>query len=165
MNEPFENEMKLEFLSKSSNEAFARITVAAFASQLDPSIEELADIKTAVSEAVTNCIIHGYENRVGIVKIYGKLTEDEIIVQITDTGKGIENIEIAKEPLYTTKPNLERSGMGFTIMESFMDSVDIESVVGLGTKITMRKKIKKQEESKQEEMSSMYETSSRHTND
>ena len=165
MNEQFENEMKLEFLSKSSNEAFARITVAAFASQLDPSIEELADIKTAVSEAVTNCIIHGYENRVGIVKIYGKLTEDEIIVQITDTGKGIENIEIAKEPLYTTKPNLERSGMGFTIMESFMDSVDIESVVGLGTKITMRKKIKNQEESKQEEMSSMYETLSRHTND
>lgn len=165
MNEQFENEMKLEFLSKSSNEAFARITVAAFASQLDPSIEELADIKTAVSEAVTNCIIHGYENRVGIVKIYGKLTEDEIIVQITDTGKGIENIEIAKEPLYTTKPNLERSGMGFTIMESFMDSVDIESIVGLGTKVTMRKKIKKQEESKQEEMSSMYETSSRHTND
>lgn len=165
MNEQFENEMKLEFLSKSSNEAFARITVAAFASQLDPSIEELADIKTAVSEAVTNCIIHGYENRVGIVKIYGKLTEDEIIVQVTDTGKGIENIEIAKEPLYTTKPNLERSGMGFTIMESFMDSVDIESIVGLGTKVTMRKKIKKQEESKQEEMSSMYETSSRHTND
>lgn len=165
MNEQFENEMKLEFLSKSSNEAFARITVAAFASQLDPSIEELADIKTAVSEAVTNCIIHGYENRVGIVKIYGKLTEDEIMVQITDTGKGIENIEIAKEPLYTTKPNLERSGMGFTIMESFMDSVDIESIVGLGTKVTMRKKIKKQEESKQAEMSSMYETSSRHTND
>ena len=165
MNEQFENEMKLEFLSKSSNEAFARITVAAFASQLDPSIEELADIKTAVSEAVTNCIIHGYENRIGIVKIYGQLTEDEIIVQITDNGKGIENIEIAKEPLYTTKPNLERSGMGFTIMESFMDSVDIESIVGLGTKVTMRKKIKKQEENNQEKMSSMYETSSRHTND
>ena len=165
MNEQFENEMKLEFLSKSSNEAFARITVAAFASQLDPSIEELADIKTAVSEAVTNCIIHGYENRIGIVKIYGKLTKDEIIIQITDTGKGIENVEIAKEPLYTTKPNLERSGMGFTIMESFMDTVDIESIVGLGTKITMSKKIKKQEENKQEEMSSMYETATRHTND
>ena len=165
MNEQFENEMKLEFLSKSSNEAFARITVAAFASQLDPSIEELADIKTAVSEAVTNCIIHGYENRIGIVKIYGKLTEDEIIIQITDTGKRIENIEIAKEPLYTTKPNLERSGMGFTIMESFMDTVDIESIVGLGTKVTMSKKIKKQEENKQEEMSSMYETATRHTND
>lgn len=161
----YDNEMKIEFLSKSNNEAFARISVAAFIAQLDPTIEELADIKTAVSEAVTNCIIHGYENRIGIVKIYGQLTEDEIIVQITDNGKGIENIEIAKEPLYTTKPNLERSGMGFTIMESFMDSVDIESIVGLGTKVTMRKKIKKQEENNQEKMSSMYETSSRHTND
>lgn len=146
MKEQFENEMKLEFLSKSSNEAFARITVAAFASQLDPTIEELADIKTAVSEAVTNCIIHGYENRIGIVKIYAKLSEDEVVVEISDNGKGIENIEIAKEPLYTTKPNLERSGMGFTIMESFMDSVNIESIVGIGTKITMTKKIKKHED-------------------
>ena len=146
MKEQFENEMKLEFLSKSSNEAFARITVAAFASQLDPTIEELADIKTAVSEAVTNCIIHGYENRIGIVKIYAKLSEDEVVVEISDNGKGIENIEIAKEPLYTTKPNLERSGMGFTIMESFMDSVNIESIVGIGTKITMNKKIKKHED-------------------
>ena len=146
MKEQFENEMKLEFLSKSSNEAFARITVAAFASQLDPTIEELADIKTAVSEAVTNCIIHGYENRIGIVKIYAKLSEDEVVVEISDNGKGIENIEIAKEPLYTTKPNLERSGMGFTIMESFMDSVNIESIVGIGTKITITKKIKKHED-------------------
>ena len=146
MKEQFENEMKLEFLSKSSNEAFARITVAAFASQLDPTIEELADIKTAVSEAVTNCIIHGYENKIGIVKIYAKLSEDEVVVEISDNGKGIENIEIAKEPLYTTKPNLERSGMGFTIMESFMDSVNIESIVGIGTKITMTKKIKKHED-------------------
>ena len=146
MKEQFENEMKLEFLSKSSNEAFARITVAAFASQLDPTIEELADIKTAVSEAVTNCIIHGYENRIGIVKIYAKLIENEITIEISDNGKGIENIEMAKEPLYTTKPNLERSGMGFTIMESFMDSIEVESIVGLGTKVTMRKKIKKQEE-------------------
>ena len=146
MKEQFENEMKLEFLSKSSNEAFARITVAAFASQLDPTIEELADIKTAVSEAVTNCIIHGYEDKIGIVKIYAKLSEDEVVVEISDNGKGIENIEIAKEPLYTTKPNLERSGMGFTIMESFMDSVNIESIVGIGTKITMTKKIKKHED-------------------
>ena len=146
MKEQFENEMKLEFLSKSSNEAFARITVAAFASQLDPTIEELADIKTAVSEAVTNCIIHGYENRIGIVKVYAKLIKNEITIEISDNGKGIENIEMAKEPLYTTKPNLERSGMGFTIMESFMDSIEVESIVGLGTKVTMRKKIKKQEE-------------------
>ena len=142
MKENFENEMKLEFISKSSNEAFARVTVAAFVSQLDPTIEELADIKTAVSEAVTNCIIHGYENKQGIVKIVGHLKENEIILEISDTGKGIENIEIAKEPLYTTKPNLERSGMGFTIMESFMDNVKVESIVGLGTKVTMSKKIK-----------------------
>ena len=148
-----ENEMKLEFLSKSSNEAFARITVAAFASQLDPSLEELADIKTAVSEAVTNSIIHGYENKIGIVKLEAKLIENQIIIEISDHGKGIENVEIAKEPLYTTKPNLERSGMGFTIMESFMDDVKVESVLGLGTKITMAKKIKKQEEEETEEES------------
>lgn len=142
----FNNEMKLEFISKSSNEAFARVAVAAFASQLDPTIEELADIKTAVSEAVTNSIIHGYEKKQGVVKISSWLTENEIIIEISDKGKGIENIEMAKEPLYTTKPNLERSGMGFTIMESFMDKVDIESVVGLGTKVTMSKIIKPKEE-------------------
>ena len=151
----YENEMKLEFISKSSNEAFARLTVAAFASQLDPTIEELADIKTAVSEAVTNCIIHGYENRQGIVKIQAKLKENEIILEISDSGKGIENIEIAKEPLYTTKPNLERSGMGFTIMESFMDTMEIESIVGLGTKITMTKKIKPKEDEVKEEFSAI----------
>ena len=146
MKEQIENKMKLEILSKSNNEAFARMTVAAFASQLDPSIEELADIKTAVSEAVTNCIIHAYEHKQGIIKINAKLQKDEIIIQISDNGKGIENVDVAKEPLYTTKPNLERSGMGFTIMESFMDEVDIESVVGLGTKILMKKHIKKDEE-------------------
>ena len=146
MKEHIDNEMNLEFISKSSNESFARITIAAFAAQLDPTIEELADIKTAVSEAVTNCIIHAYENRIGIVKMSAKLKENEVIIEISDHGKGIENIEMAKEPLYTTKPNLERSGMGFTIMESFMDNVEIESVVGLGTKITMSKKIKKEDE-------------------
>lgn len=139
----YENEMKLEFLSKSNNEAFARITVAAFASQLDPTIEELADIKTAVSEAVTNCIIHGYEDKEGIIKIICKLFANSIYIEISDTGKGIENIEVAKQPLYTSKPNLERSGMGFTIMESFMDEVKVESIVGLGTKVTMKKLIKK----------------------
>ena len=142
MKEQVENEMKLEFLNKGANEAFARITVAAFASQLDPTIEELADIKTAVSEAVTNCIIHAYENRQGIIKINAQLKENQILIQISDNGKGIENVDVAKEPLYTTKPNLERSGMGFTIMESFMDDVGVESVLGLGTKITMRRKIK-----------------------
>lgn len=151
MKEQVDNEMKLEFISKASNESFARITVAAFAAQLDPSIEELADIKTAVSEAVTNCIIHAYENRLGVVRLSAKLKENEIIIEISDHGKGIENIEMAKEPLYTTKPNLERSGMGFTIMESFMDDVKIESVVNLGTKVTMSKKIKKIEENTSEE--------------
>ena len=151
MKEKFENEMKLEFISKSSNEAFARVAVAAFAEQLDPTIEELADIKTAVSEAVTNSIIHGYEDKQGIIKIVCKLKENEIIIEISDTGKGIEDIEAAKEPLYTTKPNLERSGMGFTIMESFMDSMEIESIVGLGTKVTMSKKIKEKEEKTEDE--------------
>ena len=151
MKDNFENEMKLEFVSKSTNEAFARVAVAAFASQLDPTIEELADIKTAVSEAVTNCIIHGYENRQGIVKVIGRLKENEIILEISDNGKGIENINIAKEPLYTTKPNLERSGMGFTIMESFMDSMEVESILGLGTKITMSKAIKPKIDEKDKE--------------
>ena len=147
MKECFKNEMKLEFISKSSNEAFARLTVAAFASQLDPTLEELADIKTAVSEAVTNCIIHGYDKKQGIVKVVAKLTENEIFIEISDKGKGIEDIEEAKEPLYTTKPDLERSGMGFTIMESFMDRMEVESILGLGTKVTMSKKIKpKQDE-------------------
>ncbi len=151
MKDIFENEMKLEFISKSSNEAFARVTVAAFVAQLDPTIEELADIKTAVSEAVTNCIIHGYENKQGIVKIVGHLKENEVILEISDNGKGIENVDIAKEPLYTTKPNLERSGMGFTIMESFMDTLDVESIVGLGTKITMSKRIKPKIENEENE--------------
>ena len=144
MKSEFENEMKLEFVSKSSNEAFARITVAAFASQLDPTIEELADIKTAVSEAVTNCIIHAYPNGDGWIKVHSKLFENEILIEISDTGEGIENVEEAKEPLYTTKGNLERSGMGFTIMENFMDSLKVESIVGLGTKVTMSKKIRKE---------------------
>ena len=149
----YDNEMKLEFLSKSTNEAFARITVAAFAAQLDPTIEELADIKTAVSEAVTNSIIHGYENMEGIIKIKGRIIKNEVFIEVSDNGKGIENIEMAKQPLYTTKPNLERSGMGFTIMESFMDEVEIDSVLGLGTKVIMRKKIKKHVEDLEEILS------------
>lgn len=136
------NEMNLEFISKSNNEAFARITVAAFVAQLDPTIEELADIKTAVSEAVTNAIIHGYEDKKGIVKIKCQIVEDVVIIEVSDNGKGIEDVDLAKQPLFTTKPNLERSGMGFTIMESFMDELNIESIMGLGTKITMKKKIK-----------------------
>ena len=151
MKDKFDNEMKLEFISKSSNEAFARIAVAAFAAQLDPTVEELADIKTAVSEAVTNSIIHGYEDKQGLIKIICRLKENEIIIEISDSGKGIEDIDAAKEPLYTTKPNLERSGMGFTIMESFMDSMEIESILGLGTKVTMLKKIKEKVEKSEQE--------------
>jgi len=138
----YDNEIRLEFISKSCNEAFARIAVAAFASQLDPTIEEIADIKTAVSEAVTNCIIHGYENRDGIVKLHCMIKGNELIIEVSDNGIGIEDVNVAKEPLYTSKPNLERSGMGFTIMQSFMDELNIESVVNLGTKITMKKTIK-----------------------
>lgn len=151
----YDNEMKVEFLSKSNNESFARITVAAFAAQLDPTIEELADIKTAVSEAVTNSIIHGYENTEGIVKITAKIFAGMIQIEVADTGKGIEDIKLAKQPLYTTKPDLERSGMGFTIMESFMDELKVESVVGLGTKVTMKKMLKKEE--KQEETNRPFE--------
>ena len=142
MNNRYDNEMKIEFLGKSDNEAFARIAVAAFISKLDPTLEEVADIKTAVSEAVTNAIIHGYEEKIGIVKLVCKIRDNEIYIEISDTGKGIENIEIAKQPLYTTKSNLERSGMGFTIMESFMDNVEVESILGVGTRVTMTKKIK-----------------------
>lgn len=144
----YDNEMKLEFVSKTNNEAFARIAVAAFVSQLDPTIDELSDIKTAVSEAVTNSIIHGYEDEEGIVKISAKLFGNTVEIEVSDNGKGIANIEEARKPLYTSKPNMERSGMGFTIMESFMDYVNVESAVGLGTKITMKKKIMSMEDEK-----------------
>ncbi len=147
MKSDIKNEMKLEFLSKSVNEAFARISVAAFASQLDPTIEEIADIKTAVSEAVTNAIIHAYADKEGSVKIKACIKDQEIRIEVIDNGSGIENIEEAKAPLFTTKSNLERSGMGFTIMENFMDELIVESIVGLGTKITMTKKIKKENKS------------------
>lgn len=142
MKRAYENEMKLEFLSKSSNEAFARIAVAAFVSQLDPTIEELSDIKTAVSEIVTNCIIHAYDSPDEIIKIIAKIQDNSIIIEISDTGKGIEDIELAKKPLYTSKAELERSGMGFTIVENFMDELKIESIVELGTKVTMKKVIR-----------------------
>ena len=138
----YENEMKLEFISKSNNEAFARISVAAFAAQLDPTVEELADIKTAVSEAVTNSIIHGYEDTEGIVKVSCKIIGNSIVVEVSDNGKGIENVEEARKPLYTSKPDLERSGMGFTIMESFMDEIKIESILGIGMVLGRYKMIK-----------------------
>lgn len=144
MKNVYDNQMKLEFTSKSSNEAFARIAVAAFVAQLDPTIEELADIKTAVSEAVTNCIIHGYEEQEGTITVECKLFANSIEIEILDKGKGIEDINKAKEPLYTSKPDLERSGMGFTIMESFMDEMKVESILGAGTKVTMKKMLEAQ---------------------
>ncbi|WP_053957790.1 anti-sigma F factor [Inediibacterium massiliense] len=134
--------MHLEIMSKSQNEAFARVVVAAFASQLDPTIEELADVKTAVSEAVTNAIIHGYEGGDGIVMIECILRDDEIEISIKDQGAGIEDIQKAREPLYTSRPELERSGMGFTVMETFMDEVKIQSQKNMGTEIRMIKKFR-----------------------
>lgn len=137
------NKMLLEFESRSQNESFARTVVAAFAASLDPTIEELADIKTAVSEAVTNSIIHGYENRTGIITMRCCISGNELSVEIEDKGVGIENIAKAMEPLYTTRPELERSGMGFSFMEAFMDELEVESKVGEGTIVKMKKRIGK----------------------
>lgn len=137
------NFMSLQFASLSENEAFARVAVAAFVSQLDPTMDELTDIKTVVSEAVTNAIIHGYDNRPdGVVYISAKIEEDRVYITVEDKGAGIEDLELARQPLYTSKPELERSGMGFTIMENFMDEVDIVSARGEGTKVNMMKRIK-----------------------
>lgn len=136
----YDNMMRVEFLSKSENESFARVAVAAFVSQLDPTVEELTDIKTAVSEAVTNSIIHGYENnKEGIVKIEAHIKDKELTVIIEDKGAGIDNIELAMQPLYTSRPDLERSGMGFTVMETFMDNLTVESEKGKGTRLIMKK--------------------------
>ncbi len=137
------NVMELKFASRSENESFARVAVAAFVSQLDPTMDELTDIKTVVSEAVTNAIIHGYDSQPdGIVYIRAEIENDKIYITVEDNGAGIEDIEQARQPLYTTKPELERSGMGLTIIENFMDEVEIDSVKGEGTRIRMMKRIK-----------------------
>lgn len=136
-----ENFAKLSIKSTSANESFARSVAAAFASQLDPTIEELADIKTAVSEAVTNSIIHGYEGGDGVIEIEMKLQGDTFTICICDKGRGIEDVTLAMRPLYTSKAHLERSGMGFTVMESFMDTLDVSSKAGSGTSVTMSKTI------------------------
>lgn len=136
--------MNLTFKAKSINESFARITVASFISQLDPTLNELTDIKTVVSEAVTNCIIHGYDSdENGDIFISVSYIDHVVDIRIKDFGKGIEDIEQAKEPLFTSKPELERSGMGFTIMESFMDEINIISQPGEGTEIRLRKALQK----------------------
>jgi len=135
------NKMKLEFLSRSQNEAFARVAVAAFAAQLDPTLEEIADIKTAVSEAVTNAIIHGYDNPNEFVQVTTQIFDNSVAIEVIDHGKGMEDVELARQPLYTSKPELERSGMGFTVMETFMDEVEVNSAPGQGTKVRMVKYI------------------------
>lgn len=136
-----ENKVSIEFESRSENEGFARVAVAAFISQLDPTIEELTDVKTAVSEAVTNSIIHGYENKKeGIIRIEAAINDNEVSITIIDNGRGIKDVEQAREPLYTSRPDLERSGMGFTVMETFMDSLNVESEYGKGTRVIMKKK-------------------------
>ena len=136
-----DNKMSIEFVSKSQNEGFARVAVAAFVAQLDPTIDEINDVKTAVSEAVTNSIIHGYENKEDkLIRIEAEINENEVTIVIIDKGIGIEDIEQAMEPLYTSRPDIERSGMGFTVMETFMDDLKVESEKGIGTKVVIKKK-------------------------
>lgn len=137
------NEMSVIFDSCSENESFSRMVIAAFIASLDPTLEELADIKTAVSEAVTNCVIHGYEGGPGKIYLNCRIDNQAVTVEIADKGVGIEDIEKAMEPLFTTKPELERSGMGFAFMEAFMDTLSVESTPGQGTKIVMEKVIGK----------------------
>lgn len=137
------NQMRISFLSRSANEGFARIAVAAFAAQLDPTVEEISEIKTAVSEAVTNAIVHGYADRLGTINISARLYPNgKLVLNIKDRGKGIEDIAQAMEPLFTTGNAEERSGMGFTVMEAFMDKVKVTSKMGMGTTVTLTKYIK-----------------------
>ncbi len=135
------NEMIVEFSSVAQNESFARMVVAAFIIGTNPTLEEVSDVKTAVSEAVTNSIIHGYENGDGMVRIKARVTGRSIYIEITDRGKGIEDVKKAMEPMYTTKPEEERSGMGFSFMEAFMDNLEVESTYGKGTIVKMWKEI------------------------
>ncbi len=135
------NQMRLEFDSCSENEGFARVAVAAFMTQLNPTVEEVADVKTAVSEAVTNAIIHGYEGRVETISISCSICGRELSVTVSDRGVGIPDVKAAMEPLFTSRPELERSGMGFAFMEAFMDQVSVESFPGKGTCVQMKKKI------------------------
>lgn len=136
------NYMKVAFSSRSENESFARITVAAFVSQLDPTLEQLDEIKTVVSEAVTNAIIHGYNgSEDGLVTVEADIEGDMLSLSISDIGAGIEDLELARQPLFTSRPELERSGMGFTIMENFMDAFEVETSQGGGTKLRMKKRI------------------------
>jgi stage II sporulation protein AB (anti-sigma F factor) len=136
------NEMKIELYSRSVNESFARVAVAAFVTQLDPTVDEITDIKTAVSEAVTNCIVHAYNRTISIIYISVKIYENNrVVIAIRDRGCGIENIEKAMEPLYTSCTTDERAGLGFTVMQSFMDKIRVKSRFGFGTTVVMEKRI------------------------
>jgi len=137
------NEMELIFESRSVNEGFARVAVAAFMTQMNPTLEEVADVKTAISEAVTNAIIHGYENEIHNISIRCRIDEKQFYIEVRDEGKGIEDIEQAMEPLFTTRPELERSGMGFSFMEAFMDEIEVQSKLNEGTVVRMQKTIGK----------------------
>lgn len=137
------NQMRLEFLSVPENEGFARVAVSAFAVQLDPTLDILADIKTAVSEAVTNAIVHGYGERRGLVAITAMMREDGLLeIAVSDQGKGIADIDQAMQPFFTTQPDKERSGMGFSVMQTFMDKIHVESILGSGTTVRMEKRLK-----------------------
>ena len=136
-----ENNVEVIFEAKSENESFARVVAAAFVTKLDPTLEEISDIKTAESEAVTNCIVHGYEGEEGKVYMDLSLKDNEVTIKIKDDGVGIDNIHRAMEPLFTTKPELERSGMGFSFMEAFMDGLEVLSAPGEGTVVKMKKMI------------------------
>ena len=137
------NEMTIIFDSSPTNEALARVAVASFCTQLNPTLEEVSDLKTAVSEAVTNCIIHGYEGEVHKIQVDCRLSGQELTVDVIDHGVGIADIQKAMEPMFTTKPDKDRSGMGFTFMEAFMDEVLVESEVGRGTTVHMKKIIRR----------------------
>ena len=137
------NEMEIQFDSKSCNEGFARVAVASFLTQMNPTVEEVADVKTAVSEAVTNAIIHGYEKRQGKIRIFCRILENQFFMEVSDKGKGILNVEEAMQPMYTTKPEEDRSGMGFAFMEAFMDEVKVKSEPEKGTCVRMKKIIGK----------------------
>ena len=137
------NEMELIFDSRSANESFARVTVASFMTSLNPTLEEVSDVKTAVSEAVTNAIIHGYENEVHKIFIRCNIKEQTLYIEVEDRGRGIADVQKAMEPLFTTKPEMDRSGMGFSFMEAFMDHICVESVEGEGTTVRMQKTIGK----------------------
>ncbi|MDL2217906.1 anti-sigma F factor [Christensenellaceae bacterium OttesenSCG-928-M15] len=140
----YDNEMTLQFMSISQNEAFARSVAGAFLTQLNPTLEQLTDVRTAISEAVTNAVIHGYNNKPGVITLEASVKDGWCKFVVRDAGVGIQDVSLARQPFYTSHPELERSGMGFTLMETFMDEVTVDSTPERGTAVTMKKKIQEQ---------------------